>query len=198
MKDEGNHAYSKADYGKAIAYYRQALRLAENYQKETEGNLPNKREFGDSPKLGRHMMYQQDFMRLKATILNNMASCFLVKKQTDMADRYNNLALMEDPGYAKAHFRKCTILEARGNFTNAINLAQQCIEEYSHEFESDKTSIDMIPKFQELIDRLKPIKHKETEEVTRDLQEDVDEQLDASMGNFDFLDKLIGENMEEI
>lgn len=31
MKEEGNHAYLKADYGKAIAYYRQALRLAEHY-----------------------------------------------------------------------------------------------------------------------------------------------------------------------
>lgn len=31
---------------------------------------------------------------------------------------------MEDPGYAKAHFNKCKILEAKNSYSQAIELAE--------------------------------------------------------------------------
>ena len=116
--------------------------------------LPNRKEFGESEKLQKGGMYHQDFYRLKATLLNNMSSCFFSLKEITEAEKFNDLALMEDPAYGKAHYRKCLILEARGQYSGAINIAQGCIEEYSHEFETDKGSVSMVPKFKELIERL--------------------------------------------
>ena len=108
-------------------------------------------------------MYYQEFFRLKATFLNNLASCFFSMQKIEDADKFNDMALMEDPAYAKAHYRKCLILEAKGHFSGALNIAEGCLEEYSHEFESDQGSISMIPKFKELIDKLKPKKDNEKE-----------------------------------
>ena len=73
--------------------------------------LPMKREIGESPKLEENIMYLQDFQRLKATFFNNLSSCLFNQNRIDQADKFNDMALMEDPGYARAHFRKCTILE---------------------------------------------------------------------------------------
>jgi len=63
-------------------------------------------------------------MRLKATLCNNLSSCFINSKQLDTADKFNDMALMEDPGYAKAHFNKCKILEAKNSYSQAIELAE--------------------------------------------------------------------------
>ena len=54
---------------------------------------------------------------------------------------------MEDPSYSRAHFRKCTILEQKGCFANAINLAKACIEELNDEMNFDEASKKVIPKF---------------------------------------------------
>ena len=85
-----------------------------------------------------------------------MSSCCLSQKQIDQADKFNDMALMEDPGYAKAHYRKCTILEAKGQFSAALNLAEQTIDEYSHEFEFDEMNKSMIPKFEEFVKKITP------------------------------------------
>ena len=117
LKDFGNRLYGQANYGKAITAYKQAFEWAEKFERENEGTLPFKLEIGDSPALKDGLMYQQDFNRLKATLLNNIASCFFNEGFIDQADKFNDKALMEDPDYARAHYRKCTILEQRGEYT---------------------------------------------------------------------------------
>ena len=76
LKTEGNSAFKKKDYGKAIAYYRQGLRLAEQFGTENDGSLPFKMEIGECPEPKEGLMYYQDFTRLKAVLMNNLASCF--------------------------------------------------------------------------------------------------------------------------
>ena len=99
-------------------------------------------------------MYHQDFNRLKATLLNNIASCFFNEGFIDQADKFNDRALMDDPDYARAHYRKCTILEHRGDYSQAISLAEYAISTYSNEYESDQANIKMVPKFEELLEQL--------------------------------------------
>ena len=128
LKDEGNKAFGRADYGGAVAKYRDGLGLAERYGKDTEGSLPYKMEIGKSPDLEDGAMYLQDFSRLKAVLLNNLASCMFYQDMLDQADQFNDMALMEDPDYGKVHYRKCTILEKRGQYSRAMDLAKHSAE----------------------------------------------------------------------
>ena len=47
------------------------------------------------------------------------------------------MALMEDPDYGRAHFRKVAILDKKGEYSAALNLAKGSIVQYSNEMEFD-------------------------------------------------------------
>ena len=91
-------------------------------------------------------------MRLKAVLLNNLASCFFNEGFIDQADKFNDMALIEDPEYARAHYRKCTILAHKGDIKRAIMVAQSAINTYSNEMETDQTNIKVIPLFRTFIE----------------------------------------------
>ena len=57
LKDDGNKAFSKADYKGAVLKYRDALGLAETYGNETEGILPYRMEIGKDPEVKDGAMY---------------------------------------------------------------------------------------------------------------------------------------------
>ena len=142
-------------------------------------------------------MYYQDCLRLKSTLLNNVAACFFNQKKIKEAEQFNDLALIEDPGYAKAHHRKCLILEANGQLTSAISIAQAQISEYQSEFEFDESNKAMIPKFEAFIKKVKPNLYKETEQKQNNLQKEVDDYLAHTMPSSDFLDELFPQDEEE-
>ena len=73
---------------------------------------------------------------MKAVLYNNLSSCYCKFGNYEEAESLNDNALVEDP-FSKVYYRKCLILEAKGEIIMAINLASQSIEDYSHEFESD-------------------------------------------------------------
>jgi hypothetical protein len=50
-------------------------------------------------------MFIKDFLRLKAIFNNNLAACYCNLGQLREADRYNTLALIDDPEYAKVFLR---------------------------------------------------------------------------------------------
>ena len=62
---------------------------------------------------------------------------------------------MEDPDYGRAHYRKCLILEHRGDYAAGLNLAEFSIKQYSNEYESDEANVKIVPMFEELVIRLK-------------------------------------------
>ena len=118
---------------------------------ENDEYLPPKYEFGDQGECKKDSMYHQDFTRLKAVCLNNLASCFFNEGFIDQADKFNDMALTEDPDYARAHYRKCTILAERGDIKRAILVANSAIKSYSNEMETDQSNIKMVPTFQTFI-----------------------------------------------
>ena len=99
---------------------------------------------------------------------------------------FNDMALVEDPDYARAHYRKCTILEKKGEFKRAVELAEAAIDQFSHEEEYDVMNRNVVPKFQELIIILKTKMPFEEEMRLNKLQKEVDAQLDASEPHFDW------------
>ena len=196
LKNEGNQAFGKGDYNRAIAYYKQGLQSVEAYRLQTEGTLPYWHDIGESPKLEPGMMYLQDFSRLKATFLNNLSSCLFNKNQIDQADKFNDLALMEDPGYQRAHWRKCLILEQRGEFKAALNLAEATLEDLNSEYNTDEASKKIIPKLEELTQRLEIIKDQETEFKKQRMQKEVEEELGGAQEDPGF-DKLFADLRKE-
>ncbi len=76
--------------------------------------LPYKQEIGESPKLDEGIIYYQDFSRIKAVLYNNISTCFFKMGDLNQSDMFNDKALMEDPDYGKAHYRKCKILQKKG------------------------------------------------------------------------------------
>lgn len=60
---------------------------------------------------------------MKAMLFNNIATCYYHLGQIDKADHMNDLALVEEPDYAKAMLRKVLILERRGDYAQAYSIA---------------------------------------------------------------------------
>jgi len=66
---------------------------------------------------------------------------------------FNNTALMEDPDYCKAIERKCLILEAIGEYSQAMNMCEVGLRLYDNEFNFDEESIAVVPNLREIIER---------------------------------------------
>ena len=60
---------------------------------------------------------------MKAMLLNNISTSYFHLGQLPKAEQYNDLALMEEPDYAKALLRKALILEKRGECRQAHSIA---------------------------------------------------------------------------
>ena len=83
-----------------------------------------------------------------------MAACFLRLNKVLEADKHCDMAIMEDPDYGKATYRKCQILQKRGDYTRAKDLAVGAIKQYSHELEDDESNRKTVPQFQKLVEKL--------------------------------------------
>ena len=68
-------------------------------------------------------IYMQDLSRMKAMLFNNISTCYFHLNSVTKAEYHNDLALMEDPDYAKALLRKVLILERKGEFEHAYSIA---------------------------------------------------------------------------
>jgi hypothetical protein len=56
------------------------------------------------------------------------------------------MALMEDPDYAKALYRKVLILEKMGNYENGHSIAKFAIMRFDSEYE-DESNRKLVPLF---------------------------------------------------
>jgi tetratricopeptide (TPR) repeat protein len=114
LKDKGIEYFKSKRFEKAIESYRHGLVALDGYGKKWAGNLPsfseweNKQEQLD--RLKPDQMFLKEFNRLKATLHNNIASSFCQLGEFKLADKSNNLAMMEDPEYAKVFYRRIIIL----------------------------------------------------------------------------------------
>ena len=65
----------------------------------------------------------QDFTRLKAILYNNMSACYFNLEAWQKSEYFNDLALSEDPDYAKALYRNILILEQKGLYSRGAQMA---------------------------------------------------------------------------
>ena len=107
------------------------MRRAQAFAKEHQGNLSYRMEFGDhslggkeeeevakvEDETGGYGIFVQDLSRMKAVLYNNIASCFFHMGNFPKAEINNEMALVEEPDYAKALLRKVLILERKGEFS---------------------------------------------------------------------------------
>jgi tetratricopeptide (TPR) repeat protein len=91
-------------------------------------------------------MFKKQLDRLKSTLNNNISTCYCHLGDFKSADRFNNLALMEDPEYAKAFYRKALILEGQAKYREAAEVAGWGIKRFDNEFEEEE-SRNMVQKF---------------------------------------------------
>ena len=70
------------------------------------------------------------------------------------AELYNDMALMEDPDYAKALLRKVLILERKGEYEQAHSIANFSVMRFDDEFEDDRNR-KIVPLFKEMREKLK-------------------------------------------
>lgn len=153
IKEEGNKAFKSENYYKAILFYEEGIRRCETYDGQWKGQLPFKCEFGDSPTLQDGAMYYQDFSRLKSILFNNISACYFNMNAMDKSDSFNDRALMEDPDFAKALYRKVLILEKNGEYTQGHHLAKFGITRFDSEYE-DEENRKVVPHFVSARDRL--------------------------------------------
>lgn len=124
VKEEGNRAFKSENYYKAILFYEEGIRRAHDFNKKHGASLPFKNEIGESPKLEEGMIYHQDFARMKAILYNNISTSYFHLQNLAKADAFNDMALMEDPDYARALLRKILILEKKGEYGAGHGLAK--------------------------------------------------------------------------
>ena len=101
-------------------------------------DLPMKCDFtgAEQENLDNDTLWLQDFELLKSQFCNNMSACYCKMGDFTSADLYNNWALKECPDYARALHRKCIILEATGEYTQAVKIAEWCVQRFNHADES--------------------------------------------------------------
>ena len=64
------------------------------------------------------------------------------------------MALVEDPDFATAIHMKCSVLKAKGDYKQAIEIAKSAIEQYSHELEEDDGNVKSVPLFKQMVEEL--------------------------------------------
>ena len=69
----------------------------------------------------------QDFLRLKAMLYNNISTCYFHLGNIHKAEFNNEMALVEEPDYAKGLLRKILILEKKGEYMQATSMAQYAV-----------------------------------------------------------------------
>jgi tetratricopeptide (TPR) repeat protein len=89
---------------------------------------------------------------MKAMLFNNIATCYFHLDDLEKADHLNDLALIEEPDYAKALLRKGLILERRGDFQQAFSIARFAINRFDSVFEDERNQ-KVVPSLKELRDR---------------------------------------------
>jgi len=87
---------------------------------------------------------------MKAMLYNNIATCHFHMNNLPKAELHNEMALMEEPDYAKALLRKVYILEKKGEYRQAVSIAEFACTRFDDEYEDDRNR-KTIPEFKEVI-----------------------------------------------
>ena len=130
--------FKNGNYVGAIQTYQKGFVMCNEYFALMGNDLPMKCDFtgAEQENLDNDTLWLQDFELLKSQFCNNMSACYCKMGDFTSADLYNNWALKECPDYARALHRKCIILEATGEYTQAVKIAEWCVQRFNHADES--------------------------------------------------------------
>ncbi len=156
VKEEGNNAFKNENYYKAILFYEEGVRRCQEFGIRFQGQMPYRMQIGEDPKVPAGSIFYQDFCRVKSMLRNNIAVCYFNLNKMRECEKFNDMALMEDPDYGKALLRKCLILEKKGEFTQGHDISRFAISRFDDDFEDDNNR-KLVPQFKEINQRLKPL-----------------------------------------
>jgi tetratricopeptide (TPR) repeat protein len=131
---------------------------------------------GQADETGGHGIFAQDLIRMKAMLLNNLSTCYFYLGRMRESEEFNDLALMEDPDYAKGMLRKALILEKNGSYQEAHNIARFAISRFDDEFE-DERNRKVVPSLVEVRDRLSGMASVQKKKNERRLQEEAEREM---------------------
>ena len=180
LKERGRGFFVNERYMDAIRAYQQGFTLCNNYFDACGNDLPMQCDFAGAEEVKQddNKMWLQEFEKLKAIFCNNMAACYQKMGDLEQADSYNNWALKECPDYAKALHRKCMILEDKGEYTQAVKVAEWCSLRFGHEDEPEDNQ-QTVPHFRDLAQRCKERIPYEVNERNEKLKQEADAEFDA-------------------
>ena len=113
---------------------------------------------------------------MKAMLLNNISTCYFHLGKLKEADQFNDLALMEDPDYAKGMLRKVLILERQGNYSEAHSIASFSIMRFDDDFE-DERNRKVVPSLKEARERLEGLKSVQKKRSEKKMQEEAESEM---------------------
>ena len=129
LKERGRGLFTNNHLVEAIQAYQQGFVLCNKYYEAVGRDLPIQCDFAgaEDAKAGEGgKVWLHEFELLKGQFCNNMAACYQKMGDLNNADVYNTWALKECPDYAKALHRKCLILEEKGQYSQAYQVAEWC------------------------------------------------------------------------
>ena len=152
-------------------------------------------------------MFRKELLRLKAVLNNNISACYCSLNDFKNADRYNNLALVEDQEYAKVYYRKILVLEGQARYKEAASLADWGVMRFDSQFE-DEENQKIVPRFKELKVKMEAQFPFEEERRTALMKEEVERELRESDPEYEInqmkekeisaeLAKLLGDDDDE-
>jgi hypothetical protein len=119
FKDEGNAAFQKQDFEKALLRYHSALRRL-----GTAGLRPDKAMTVDE---GASLVASD--RTLRATVNSNIAACWFARGDLGRCLTFCQKALVIDKNHPKSLFRKALVLEKRCEFDAAAEILQRMLDE---------------------------------------------------------------------
>ena len=123
-----------------------------------EASIDDRKKFAsdihEEDQTGGHGIFAQDLSRMKAMLLNNISTSFFhMEGKLTESEYFNDMALMEDPDYAKAMLRKVLILQKKGDYKEAHSIAGFAIMRFDDEYE-DERNRKVVPELKEIRDQL--------------------------------------------
>ena len=128
-------------------------------------------------------------------LLNNIsASFFHIEGKLSESEYFNDMALMEDPDYAKAMLRKVLILQKKGYYKEAHSIAGFAIMRFDDEYE-DERNRKIVPELKAVRDQLEGKASIQKKKNDHRLQEEAEREMgfgkeDDQPGFFDLIDEF--------
>ena len=173
LKNKANGLFHKRKFDDAWDEYQNAGFLARSIDlDDLNNNIDRLDENGP--------ISEQDFMRLKAILFYNAATCWYNLGKYELWEHLNYLSISEDPEYPWALHRLVLLHEKAGNYKLALDSAYETQDTrlYPQDKEAHSVFSSTIAKLEDLVDRYGETNGDEKEKYQNDTDLLFDEAFD--------------------